>query len=39
MAIIMLHPIVRNYHHIRLIEERYGLQAIAERGYVELVKV
>lgn len=37
-AIVMIHPIVRNYHHIRLIEERTGRIAIAKVGYIELVK-
>lgn len=37
-AIVMLHPIVRNYYHIRQIEERTGRVAIARMGYIELVK-
>lgn len=37
-AIVMIHPIVRNYYHIRMIEERTGRIAIAKVGYIELVK-
>ena len=37
-AIVMIHPMVRNYYHIRQIEERTGRLAIAKLGYIELVK-
>lgn len=37
-AIVMIHPIIRNYYHIRMIEERTGRIAIAKVGYIELVK-
>lgn len=38
-AKVLLHPIVRNYHHIHAIEQRLGRIAVAHRGYVELVSV
>lgn len=38
MAKIMLHPIMRNYWSIAIVEQATGRVAVARQGYVELVK-
>ncbi len=39
MAKIMLHPIMRNYWSIAIVEQATGRTAVIRNGYIELVKV
>lgn len=38
-AKVLLHPIIRNYWSIAIVEQATGRTAVIRNGYIELVKV
>lgn len=39
MAKVLLHPIMRNYYSILIVEQATGRTAVIRNGYIELVKM